>query len=102
MTTSNFITAAAAQDDTVNMVTTLNNVGYKKDVTVKMWNIYLDENTPLGAIEGYKMHVGTTAAKARKLYISGFGYLTAPSPSRLTRQTLSLGRRRFTKKANQQ
>ena len=76
VTTSNFITAAAAQDDTVNMVTTLNNVGYKKDVTVKMWNIYLDENTPLSAIEGYKMYVGTTAEKARKLWISGFGYLT--------------------------
>ena len=76
VTTSNFITAAAAQDDSVNMVTTLNNRGYSKDVTVKMWNIYVDENTPLSAIEDYKMYVGTTADKARKLYISGFGYLT--------------------------
>lgn len=76
VTTSNFITAAAAQDDTVNMVTVLNNAGSKSDVTVKMWNIYVDENTPLSAIEDYQMYVGTTSAKARKLYISGFGYLT--------------------------
>ena len=76
VTTSNFITAAAAQDDTVNMVTVLNKVGPNNDVTAKMWNIYVDENTPLSAIEGYKMYVGTTSAKARKLYISGFGYLT--------------------------
>lgn len=76
VTTSNFITAAAAQDDTVNMVTVLNNVGSKSDVTAKMWNIYVDENTPLSAIENYKMYVGTTSAKARKLYISGFGHLT--------------------------
>lgn len=75
VTTSNFITAAAAQDDTVNMVTVLNKVGPNNDVTAKMWNIYVDENTPLSAIEGYKMYVGTTSAKARKLYISGFGYL---------------------------
>lgn len=76
VTTSNFITAAAAQDDTVNMVTVLNKVGSQSDVTAKMWNIYVDENTPLSAIEGYKMYVGTTSSKARKLYISGFGYLT--------------------------
>lgn len=76
VTTSNFITAAAAQDDTVNMVTVLNNVGPKSDVTAKMWNIYVDENTPLSEIENYKMYVGTTSDKARKLYISGFGWLT--------------------------
>lgn len=76
VTTSNFITAAAAQDDTVNMVTVLNNAGPKSDVTAKMWNIYVDENTPLSAIEGYKMYVGTNQKQARKLYISGFGYLT--------------------------
>lgn len=75
VSTSNFITAAAAQDDTVNMVTVLNKVGSKSDVTAKMWNIYVDENTPLSEIENYKMYVGTTSAKARKLYISGFGYL---------------------------
>lgn len=76
VTTSNFITAAAAQDDTVNMVTVLNNAGPFNDVTVKMWNIYVDENTPLSAIEDYKMYVGTTSAQARKLWIAGFGYLT--------------------------
>lgn len=76
VTTSNFITAAAAQDDTVNMVTVLNNAGSFNDVTVKMWNIYVDENTPLSAIEDYQMYVGTTSSQARKLYISGFGYLT--------------------------
>lgn len=76
VTTSNFITAAAAQDDTVNMVTVLNKVGPNSDVTAKMWNIYVDENTPLSEIENYKMYVGTTSAKARKLYISGFGHLT--------------------------
>lgn len=76
VSTSNFITAAAAQDDTVNMVTVLNNVGAKSDVTVKMWNIYVDENTPLSEIEDYQMYVGTTAAKARKMWIGGFGYLT--------------------------
>lgn len=76
VTTSNFITAAAAQDDTVNMVTVLNNVGSKSDVTAKMWNIYVDENTPLSAIEDYQMYVGTNQKQARKLYISGFGYLT--------------------------
>lgn len=76
VTTSNFITAAAAQDDTVNMVTVLNNAGPKNDVTAKMWNIYLDENTPLSAIEDYQMYVGTNQKQARKLYISGFGFLT--------------------------
>lgn len=76
VTISNFITAAAAQDDTVNMVTVLNNVGYSSDVTAKMWNIYVDENTPLSAIEDYQMYVYTSSARARKLYISGFGYLT--------------------------
>lgn len=86
VSTSNFITAAAAQDDTVNMVTVLNNVGSKSDVTAKMWNIYVDENTPLSAIENYKMYVGTTSAKARKLYISGFGYLTLNEDGSVTFQ----------------
>lgn len=86
VTTSNFITAAAAQDDTVNMVTVLNNAGSKSDVTVKMWNIYVDENTPLSAIEDYQMYVGTTSAKARKLYISGFGYLTLNADGSVTFQ----------------
>lgn len=86
VTTSNFITAAAAQDDTVNMVTVLNNVGSKSDVTAKMWNIYVDENTPLSAIEDYKMYVGTTSSKARKLYISGFGYLTLNDDGSVTFQ----------------
>lgn len=76
VTLSNFITAAAAQDDTVNMVTVLNNSGSFNDVTAKMWNIYVDENTPLSAIEDYQMYVGTNQKQARKLYISGFGYLT--------------------------
>ncbi len=86
VTTSNFITAAAAQDDTVNMVTVLNNAGPFNDVTVKMWNIYVDENTPLSAIEGYKMYVGTTSAQARKLWIAGFGYLTLNADGSVTFQ----------------
>ena len=73
VTVSNFMTAAAATDDSVNMVTVLNN---KTNVTVKMWNIYLDENTPLAEIANYQMNVSTTSDKARKLYISGYGYLT--------------------------
>lgn len=73
VTVSNFMTAAAANDDSVNPVTVLNN---KTNVTVKMWNIYLDENTPLAEIANYQMNVSTTSDKARKLYINGYGYLT--------------------------
>ena len=86
VTTSNFITAAAATDDTVNMVTVLNKVGSQKDVTAKMWNIYVDENTPISAIEDYKMYVGTNQAQARKLWISGFGYLTLNADGSVTFQ----------------
>lgn len=73
VTTSSFITAATANDDTVNPATNTSTGSYSKDVTVQMWNIYLDENTPLSVVDNYSMTVSTTRDKAHKFYISGYG-----------------------------
>lgn len=73
VTVSSFMTSAAANDDSVNPITLLNN---KTDTTVKMWNIYLDEFTPLAQIAQFNMTVSCSASHTHKMWINGYGWLT--------------------------
>ncbi len=73
VTVSSFLTSAAANDDSVNPITVLDN---KTDTTVKMWNIYLDEFTPLAQIGNFKLTVTASAKHDHKMWINGYGYLT--------------------------